>query len=178
MTSLVILALVWTQRALLSKPHPPQLEVSYRVQVNIKVSLWDVQEPATLKILWPWHLDGGSRRASAIKTKVALGSREQSGQWQDRRIMHPTWPTSCSNSDTYGRTSCFLKKETLYRFFHQGLCWFTPYRHRVCYLEYSACEHTSCNIVIVLCFFFFFLPAAHVLDLHFIPRIILFICLI
>lgn len=110
MTSLVILALVWTQRALLSKPHPPQLEVSYRVQVNFKVSLWDVQEPATLKILWPWHLDGGSWRASAIKTKVVLGCREQSGQWQDRRIMHPTWPTSCSNSDTYGRTSCSLKK--------------------------------------------------------------------
>lgn len=151
---------------ILSKPHPPQLEVSYRVPVNFKVSLWDAQDPATLKFLRPWHLDEGSRRVSAIKTKVALGCREQSGQWQDRHIMHPTWSTSCSNSDTW-KNLMFLKKEMLYR----GLCWFTPTRHRVCYLEYAAC---AAYVMQYCCWVF----AAHVLDLHFIPPIILFICLI
>lgn len=177
MTSLVILALVWTQRALLSKPHPPQLEVSYRVQVNFKVSLWDVQEPATLKILWPWHLDGGSRRASAIKTKVALGCGEQSGQWQDRCIMHPTWPTSCSNSDTYGITSCSLKKKR--RCIGSFIKAFADSPRTGTEFAIWNMLHVSIRHTILLLFFFvFFLPAAHVLDLHFIPPIILFICLI
>lgn len=106
MTSLVILASVWTQRALLSKPHPPQLEVSFRVPVNFKGSLW----AGHVKDFTALTLGRGSRRAGAIKTEVALGCRVRSGQLQDHRIMHSTWPTSCSNSDPYGRTSCSLEQ--------------------------------------------------------------------